>query len=71
MCDLCKREVRKAEWFYITLCDTCEVPLIVSLEHKPEFSKEEKESIKRIFPNNKIQWEMRKIKDHAHCHIRS
>ena len=45
--------------------------MIVSTFHKPEFSDEEKEMIKRMFPNREIRWEMRHPEyNHAHCHIK-
>ena len=43
--------------------------LIVSMIHKKEFDEKEKAIIKRMFPFNKIGWEMKSIPNHAHCHI--
>lgn len=70
MCDLCDHDSFP---FYLTFCCTCEgggrVPMVVSTEHKPNFSEEEKDMIRRIFPDGRIRFRMRKIKDHAHCHV--
>jgi hypothetical protein len=67
MCNLCRKDTYK---FYITFCwvhkDT---PMVVSTEHKKAFSDEEKELIRKMFPNRNIRWKMRSIPDHAHCHI--
>ena len=68
MCDLCELKGCK---FKITICNTCQIPLIVLNEHRAEFTAEEKIDIIKSFPSRKIRWEMRKIKDHAHCHILS
>lgn len=65
-CELCKLEGCK---FKLTICRTCGIPLIVSVDHKPEFSEEEKELIKKMFPNRKIRWKMRSLKGHAHLHL--
>lgn len=65
-CDLCKTEEFP---FLLTICQICGIPLVVSTEHKTEFSEEEKKLIKKIFKNKKIRWTMRSIPDHAHCHI--
>ncbi len=70
MCDLCKREVRVTNWFYVVECDTCNIPMVVSTEHRAEFSRKEKEDIKRLFGDQyNIRWEMRDIPNHAHCHL--
>lgn len=66
MCDLCKRNDFP---FLLTFCRTCNIPLVVSTQHKPNFSEEEKKMIQRLFPNRKIRFEMRNIKSHAHAHI--
>jgi len=65
MCELCELN----GGLKITICRTCGIPMVVSYDHKPEFSEAEKELIKRIFPDRKIRWETRKVKDHAHAHI--
>ncbi len=64
MCDLCQNY-----GFIITLCRTCKIPMIVSKEHKNEFSGEDMVQIRKLFPHNQIRWEQIKIKDHAHAHI--
>lgn len=66
MCDLC--ELKGCKYKLVT-CNTCNIPMIVSVDHKPSFSEEEKKEIKRMFPRMKIRWNQRKIKDHAHCHL--
>lgn len=68
MCDLCDLN-NSTGGFILTICKTCHVPLIISRKHEEKFSLEEIEKIKRMFPNEKIRWSMRKIPDHAHCHI--
>ncbi len=72
MCDLCDHDSFP---FYLTFCRTCQgggkIPMVVSTEHKPHFSPEEKDMIKRMLPDRKIRWQQRKIKNHAHCHILS
>lgn len=56
--------------FYLTFCDThMDVPMVVAITHKPEFSEEEKEMLGRAFPGRRIRYEMRSIPDHAHAHI--
>lgn len=65
MCDLCILE----GGLKITICNTCGVPMIVSYDHRPEFSEKEKELIEKLFPDRNKRWEMRKIPTHAHVHI--
>lgn len=67
-CELCDL-VNGKDGFIITMCHTCNLPMIVSREHKDEFSEEEKALIKRMFPHSRIRWEQRRIKNHPHCHI--
>ena len=56
--------------FMITFCKSHpDYPMVISLTHKMFFNKAEKDEIKRLFPENFIDWEMRSIPDHAHCHI--
>lgn len=71
MCDLCKLAEggTRGESFIITICNTCKIPLIVSREHKAEFSAQEMLNIVAMFYGRKIRWEQRRILDHAHCHI--
>lgn len=69
-CPLCKRKKKIVGWYYVTMCDTCQVPLIVSTEHKPDFSKEEKKEIEKLFGNKyNIRQKQRDVKNHAHCHL--
>lgn len=66
-CPLCDKNSFK---FYITFCRTCKgVPMIVLIEHRANFTEQEKKEIQQMFPNRKIRWQMRKILDHAHCHL--
>lgn len=68
-CPLCEKETFR---FYITFCRThSNTPLIILTEHKPEFTEEDKEMIKKIFPNRKVRWVKQSIPEHAHCHIES
>ena len=65
MCDLCGSFP-----FYLTFCRThTDTPLVVSTTHKPKFSNEERDMIRRLFPDHNIRFEMRSIPGHAHCHI--
>ncbi len=71
-CELC--ELKKlTHWYYtsekwvVLDCLTCKVPMIVLREHRSTISEKEKNDIIKGF--NKIRWEMRKIKDHFHCHL--
>lgn len=68
MCDLCLLNSGR-EGFVITQCRTCRIPLVISREHRPDFTPEEMRAIRVLFPNRKIRWAMRQIKDHAHAHI--
>ncbi len=65
MCELCEI----SDGFIITICRKCGTPLVVSREHKSEFSLEEQFLINKMFSGRKKRWEMRTIPDHAHCHI--
>ena len=64
-CALCKLE----RGFKVAICRTCGELLIVSYDHKQEFSEIEKARIEVMFPGAKIRWEMIQIKGHAHCHL--
>jgi UV DNA damage repair endonuclease len=68
MCELCDLNASD-DGFILTLCNNCHIPLVVSRFHRPEFTPEERQKIMAIFPGRRIRWEMRKIHDHAHCHI--
>jgi len=68
MCELCELTISKHK-FIITTCVSCNVPMVVSREHKPEFTDAEKAEIQSYFPSRNIRWEMRSEKRHAHCHI--
>ncbi len=64
-CELCEIN----DGFIITTCNHCDVPMIISREHKPIFSVDDVRAIKELFPTGEIRWEMKKIRDHAHAHI--
>lgn len=66
-CELCS--LVENDGFIVTICNTCQIPMVVSREHKPEFSDNEKEIIRALFPRGEIRWEMKKIRAHAHAHI--
>ena len=66
ICDLCVLEGCKLK---LTICKKCKVPMVVHIEHKPNFSFEEKQLIQNIFQYRRIDWAIKCIKDHAHCHI--
>jgi hypothetical protein len=79
------REALK-ERLHETDCDLCKVfnfpfilafckshpdhPLIVSTEHKKEFTEEEKKMIQDIFKGREVVFTMKSIPDHAHAHVR-
>lgn len=65
-CDLCILEGCK---YKLVSCKTCHIPMIVLIEHRANFTEQEKNEIKGMFPDRAIRWEMRKILDHAHCHL--
>ena len=66
-CPLCNKSSFE---FYITFCRTHKnIPLIVLTKHRSEFTQEEKEMIKNMFPDRHIRWEMQSILTHAHCHL--
>ncbi len=67
-CDLCKL-VQGNEGFVITICKTCEIPLVVSRYHRVEFTGAEKDMLKKFFNGTRIRWSMRQITEHAHCHV--
>lgn len=80
-CDLCnaKKSLNSVMFvgpnIFVIECRTCKVPMAVSKEHKKEFTLAEKSYIPVIFYKHlklqgKIDWNMRAIKDHAHCHLR-
>lgn len=70
LCELAEGGTRgEREGFIITICESCQIPLIVSREHKSQFNREDMEKIELMFPNHRIRWGQRTIRDHAHCHI--
>lgn len=68
MCELCALNT-ELQGLIITVCKTCDVPLIVSRSHRPEFTDTERGLIEQTFGSRKIRWEMKQIRSHAHCHI--
>ncbi len=67
-CDLCKL-AQGNEGFVITICKTCEIPLVVSRYHRKEFTESEKDMLKKFFNGTRIRWGQRSIQNHAHCHV--
>ena len=56
-------------------CLECRVPMAVLKAHRSSFSDVEKDHIRAVFhrlstDGGIIDWEQRKIPDHAHCHLR-
>jgi hypothetical protein len=39
------------------------------VEHKAEFSQEERDTILAMFPDRHIRLEMRSLPEHCHCHL--
>lgn len=79
-CPLCS-PAKKTHWYETELsfawsfdCETCGVPMYAHRAHVPDFTGLEKDTIveeaRRMFGEGAvIRWEMKKIQDHAHCHI--
>ncbi len=67
-CKLCKL-AQGNEGFVITICKTCEIPLVVSRYHRVEFTEFEKDMLKKFFNGTRIRWWQQSIKNHAHCHL--
>lgn len=65
-CDLCELKDCK---YKLVNCKSCHIPMIVLLEHRASFTEQEKDEIKGMFPGRAIRWEMRRISNHAHCHL--
>ncbi len=68
ICELCDLN-KSTDGFIITICKTCGDVLIVGRSHQAEFTDGERAILERIFPDDDIRWEMRRILGHAHCHI--
>lgn len=85
MCELCKKE-KIHKWYYedkdifVTLCKTCQVPMVVLKEHTMEAPEEIKKKMEEklketadwllgtgVWKLDKIQ---KKIPDHLHWHAR-
>jgi len=80
-CSLCKAE-ELTHWyintkeFWIADCLDCNIPMLVWKEHVKDFPKGKREElidfVKKCFGNHvQIRWLQRKIKDHAHLHIKN
>ncbi len=80
-CDLCeaKKTLHGVRYIgkqiFVIECQSCKKPMAVSVDHKKEFTNDEKTLIQHIFYRDLrlqgvIDWKMRTIKDHAHCHLR-
>lgn len=69
MCELCDLNSGK-DGFIVTICNTCNVPMVVSRQHKPEFDVDEMVLIGLMFQGAEIRWEQGHPEwKHAHCHI--
>ncbi|MCK4358985.1 MAG: hypothetical protein KAW92_09625 [Candidatus Cloacimonetes bacterium] len=81
-CELCKAE-KLTHWYYeddliwIADCKTCKCPMTVLRKHHKTFTNEEKfyiiDKIMELFGRTAykyIDWNMKTIKNHAHCHLR-
>ncbi len=60
---------------FVMECKSCHVPIAVSIDHKKEFTAEEKSFIHEVFYKHLrlqgvIDWKTRDIKDHVHAHLR-
>ena len=81
-CQLCRlvyereiltRLVHEDDIIIVVDCLVCNVPMPVLKAHRASFSVSEKEHIRNILREiggGVIDWEQRKIHDHAHCHHR-
>ncbi len=63
LCDL------KGSFLRVTFCKTCHELILVHVGHKTYFSAREKHVIRMMFPDARIRWRMRSVRDHAHCHL--
>ncbi len=76
MCDLCTASNKEweEEGFYGLICNGCNVPMIVLVEHKNTLAKDEKKVVERLrqkyYPDSKYRgWGMRTIPQHWHEHF--
>ena len=67
-CELCRLNESR-DGFIVTICKTCGDVLVVGRSHRAEFTDNEKAILEGFFPDDDIRWDMRRIHDHAHCHI--
>lgn len=63
------------ELIMVVDCLVCHTPMAVLKKHRAAFSQSERQHILDYFrtiaaPGSVIDWEQRKIPDHAHCHLR-
>ena len=77
--EILTRLVAEDDLIIVVDCLLCQVPMAVLKAHRAQFTEEEKEHIrhllrlnrfKRQFNGEVIDWEQRRIPDHAHCHLR-
>lgn len=75
-CDLCDINAdygylmsQDNPYLILCICKTCKIPMVIAGGHRPNFTTKEREVIMEAFLGKKIRWEMRSLKDHAHCHI--
>ena len=81
-CPLCRlaqdreiltRLVAEDNLIIVVDCLLCQVPMAVLKAHRAQFTEEEKGDIRQLmrqFNGEVIDWEQRRIPDHAHCHLR-
>ena len=82
-CPLCRlaqdreiltRLVTEDELLIVVDCLICQTPMAVLKAHRPNFTEDEVAHVKNVFRQlsreGVIDWEQRRIPDHAHCHLR-
>ncbi len=83
-CDLCRLHVHRElkstlhhedERYIVVDCIICHTPMVVKKAHEANFTFEEKSEVGKLLiqlfgTSGVIDWEQRKIPDHAHCHLR-
>ena len=83
-CDLCKLYIERNivttlhyedERYIIVDCLICRTPMAVKKAHEASFDSNAKREVAKLFitlfgSSGVIDWEQRRIPDHAHCHLR-
>ncbi|MDK9698686.1 MAG: hypothetical protein OEM52_00855 [bacterium] len=83
-CDLCRlhslRELKSTlhyenEQFIVVDCIICQTPMVVLKAHRPSFNDHEKNTLAKMLIelfgiHGVLDWEQRKIPEHAHVHLR-